>query len=635
MKKFNYLMITAFGVSVVIAFVLMALPSGAATVTPDSYTVNLYKTELSVDGVNWITVFSEDINGPGKPIDLKSANVGSAFGSGAVPQGTYRVIKFTMKNQILYSYAASSISNAPFTPYPPGFEISPGKVEVYFSNIVTGFSWANNGTVNAPFPLPDPIRVVVGATSKVILNFSVTDSLEPVSGNLNPPTISVSNIVIQPTPPAQFTGGEYYFVRQNINLPADTASEITPTRMSLSSGWGKLTMSAPGVTGSGTCTIAPSDNIETRGEIQNQGLNIYCQTAEASLEMIGKYYIDGDGYINILFPYTDGIIRGSVRNDGKVFIAIEISTPSSQTASAQVGYHMIYAIQKGPLEGSITATGNYAYSMYFSSVATATDGSNPRPDEYNLTNSLMIGCITATASAEWEMGTQSRIDIRKPLSPTAQTITAPSMEYYASGQQQPITFTSQGRCDLSKEWLTVLPDKQVGIFAGSTLYPFETWGDTITKTATAMEFGVLLKMAPISTHTIANVAGNYTFVYKGDSWDTNMGNRLPSNWVMLGRISFDGAGNATGSYTKSERGQTVIEPLNMQYEIIGDWIGATPQASTAIYVDVIRMYNPLEPQFAIKMLISEDGKTLSPYAPPGTPGNVNPERGLGLAIKQN
>lgn len=631
MKKFNYLMVTAFVLSVVIALILMALPSGAATVTPDSYTVTLYQTELSTDGTSWVTVFTD---ATGKAIDLKNtAEIGTAFGQGSVPQGTYRVIRFTMKNEIQYTWGIT-IPNGSFSPYPGP---SDAQVQVYFSNVITGFSWANNGSAQYPFPLPDPIRVVVGATSKVILNFGVSDSLNPVTGDLNPPTISVSNVVIQPTPPTQFTGGDYYFVRQNLILPADAASEITPTKMSLSSGWGMITMSAPDATGTGTCTILIANNSETRSEIQNQGLDIWNQTAvtDAPADMIGKYYIDADGYINMILPYTAGIIRGSVRNDGKVFIAIEIATPSSQTTNSEVGYHMIYAIQKGTLEGSITATGNYAYNMYFSSVATATDGSNLRPDEYNLTNSLMIGCYTATASAGWDMGTQSRIDIRKPLSPSAQTITAPSIEYFYAGQGQPLIFTNEGRCDFAKEWAAVLPDKQIGIFAGSTVYPFEQWGNPVTKTATAMEFGVLLKMAALGTHTIANLAGNYTFVYKGDYWENTMGNGLPSNWVMLGRCSFDGAGNVTINATKSERGQTVLESLNKNYRVITEWIGATPSASSAIQVDVLELYDPLDAQWSIKMLIGEDRKTLAPYAPPGTVGDVNPERGLGLAIKQN
>jgi len=70
MKKFNYLVAAAFGLSVVIAFVLMVLPAGATGVTPESYKVTLYKTELSTNGTDFVTVFTD---ATGKEIDSESA----------------------------------------------------------------------------------------------------------------------------------------------------------------------------------------------------------------------------------------------------------------------------------------------------------------------------------------------------------------------------------------------------------------------------------------------------------------------------------------------------------------------------------------------------------------------------------
>lgn len=646
--RLKHCIMMALGISVAVALVWLVLPVQAAeNATPNTYIVTLYKTELSSDyGASWLSVFTD---AAGKSIDLKSANAGSAFGSGAIPAGTYNALRFTIKNSIEYSWPATIPAGTIFSPYPGAADL---QVPVYFS-ISGTFAWSNDGSTMAKaFPMPDPIKVVANATSKVILNFGITNSLVKVGANwyLEPPTITVTNVVIQTTPPpgGAFTGGDYYYIRQNIRLPADAELTITPTWLAMESGWGKITLTPSANPDVGTFTILSGDD-NTHGRwIANNGLDMGGQIESGTGTITGKYYVDADGYINMLMPQTDGIIRGAIRSDKKVFVAIEISSPSSQSANTWVSYHMIYCIKKedhliGPL------TGDYLYNGYNSMFASAIDdlGAN-RSDHYQLNYDLGIGYFKGETNQGTSYETTNGIEINQPLSPTAQQVSGQTVTYYGPGVGDPIMVTANGTWDSTTMntmnlWGASLADDTISIVAGAITAPSETWSytdgpRTITNTGNIIQFFLAVKPAPAGTWNISNVAGTYSFAYKGDFWENSMGNKLSNNWVMLGRFTLDGAGNVSGRSTRSELGVVEIEDLSgIQYTVIKEWVGATPTAPSAIQVDVIKLTNSSDPDWSIKLLISSDGKCLVPYAPPGDPATSsswNKERGLGLAVKQ-
>lgn len=662
MRKINYLLIIAFLLSAGIAGILMTLPIGAVdTADPDTYVVTLYKTELSTDGINWVTVF--DNGAIGVPLNLKNpAEAGTAFGQGSLPAGIYTNMRFKIKNEITFTKVISSI-NSSFVPYPGlGTEVT-----VYFSNTSPGetasFTWANNGTINAPFPLPDPIRVVVGATSKIIINFGVTNSLVYYGSDwiLNPPVISIGNVVIGAG--VGFQGGEYHFVRQNLRLPVGatiTDTTITPTYMSMQSGGGTINM-IPSLTdpSAGTFVINAGAMWEQEEWIQSGSpIQIGVELENNSEEISGRYYVDAEGYLNMLMPNTEGIIRGAVRDDGYVFVAIEIASPSSTTEYSSIGYHIIYAVKK------ITDTagsweGNYAFNGYANEIFTATSGGNLNPSLFYLENHLSIGWLDAQTNAITITESTNRIQINRPLSWTEQTVNAPVVAYYGPATDSVgFTYTNVGRFDIpdgdfnGSTWGAMLmdTDRTIGIMAdGGIPYDIYSFGPD-EYTQNRIDFGVALKIRPAGYWVTnkAQLAGTYSFVYRGDWWENTMGNRLPGNNVMLGRLTLNPMGTVTGTTTgraiQCERGQIRIQDLSaITYTVTTVPLGINPDdpinfgmvEGTDYYnTDMLVFYDTIEQREVVRLLIGWDGKTLAPYSPIGTDELPNRERGLGLAVKQ-
>ncbi|MFC1525029.1 hypothetical protein ACFL5I_01430 [Planctomycetota bacterium] len=637
MRKYNWLI--TFTLIVILALLVMELPIRAETTyaTPDDYLITLYKTELSSNnGSSWVTVFT-DVGG--EEIDLKT-NAGSAFGQGSIPPGTYNVIRFTIKNTI-------SASSTLFNPYP----ITPtAQVEVYFA--VSGtFEWDNNGSSLAEaFPLPDPIQVVANATSKVIMNFGVNNSLViPGAGDpyLNPPIISVSNIVINPAAPTEFEGGEYYFVRQNTSLPVTitNASTVTPTRMRLSSGWGVISMSPP-VEGMGIFTIDAVDNAEHYWRIQSDYVTGTLATVGTAIE--GKYYVDADGFINMLMPASGGIIRGAVRGDGKVFAAIELATPTSDSADTSIGYHMIYAIAK-----EITGTGDWTllgdglfnvYAIYIQDAVVTSTGLS-YPSRNMLSFNLNVGYLDLGPDSLSISNTRNGLYVTCPLSATGQSVNFDNTCYEADIESLCITVTQACTWTMNDMTGAILNDGTFGILAGSTSLLGKHGvgteeidnGTGITTTGRDLNFGIFIKPRPANYWRVdhpSDLVGAYSFVCKGDIKDDGT-NELPSNIVMLGRLNLNADGTFTGRNTQSQRGELEIEIMEGSWAITTTWIGATPTAGSALQTDVVILYdtNPAEP--FIILLIGYDGTVLVPYSPMGTLAvPLNDKRMLGLAVKQ-
>lgn len=354
--------------------------------------------------------------------------------------------------------------------------------------------------------------------------------------------------------------------------------------------------------------------------------------------MKGSYYTDPEGYINIVLPGTRGIIRGALRDDKKVFVGVEIVTPFRQTQDGFVSYHMIYGIKKESHTGD-KLIGDYIFNGYSADFTTATDNSGNRMDAYHLGHRVSIGYFKGTNDDGTVWETRNEIDVTSPLSLTYQPVQQVSVAYGGPEDTGPIPIAAEGLWNApsqAKLWGANLADDSIGILAGATTEPTKTWPDnTITYTKNETKFYLTLKPAQSETWNTANIAGTYTFVYRGDYWE-GQSNKLPNNWVMLGRITLDGAGNVSGRVIKSEMGRITIRNVSgLKYEVVQARVGGDPSnQNSGIMVDQVKIYDLSDPTWSIMMFISSDGKCLVPYAPPGTPSNPNHERGLGLAVKQ-
>ena len=647
MRKVNGLI--TLGLVIILGLLIMGLPVRAETTyaTPDTYIITLYKTELSPDyGASWITVFN---NAGGKSLDLKT-NAGDAFSQqGTVIQpGTYNVIKFTILNTITASGTEISLYDSAEPAEP---------VEVYFA--VSGtFTWNNDGsTLTEAFPLPDPIRVEAHAASKMIVNFGVTNALwsdDEETWHLKPPTLTVSNIVVPTTGIlAHFQGGQYYYVRQDMRFPVEEV--VTPTHLSVESGWGTISLSAL-TEGKGDFLIQAAEDNYHSYTFGNQGLEMSNDVTSNSEPIAGKYYVDSDGYVNMLMPRSSGIIRGALRSDGKVFAAIEIAAPSSQTTNTEIGYHMIYALKQENHTGNPYLDGCYVMNGYNHYVESAIDydTQNPFPAGYVVHYKEGVGLVSGTSTAFTTAETSNDIRVEHPLSDTGQSVTNRGVECLGP-QTNPVSITIQanGRWGNGQGGIgAVLADGYVGLIAGSENLIDKSWPELygegsipITKTESDLMFGIALKPRPVPYWTQqgghkAELVGSYTFVYKGDM-KSDEDNILPSNNVMLGRIILKADGSVSGRVIECTRGEINIQDLSLStWDVITANIGAITGTLNTDYIEteVIELSG-----VGIKMLIAYDGLTLAPYADPGIPdplghehglGTYNNMRGLGLAVKQ-
>jgi len=630
------------GFLLVISTLAFALISEA---TPDTYEVTCYKTEISTDGATWVTCFDKPA---GELVDLASpTGPGSLFGEGDVPEGTYKHIKITILNTITYTCAdASILIDTGFNPY---LAAADAKVPVYFSSQYGGSSWSNDGSeLLRAFPLPDSIKVEYNTPTKVVINFIITNSLKNNSGwSLEPPVMNVSSVVIKALE-VTFTGGDYYFDRSNINIdiPPITTT-ITPTYMRFSSGWGKITFSAP-LSNEGVYTItAGANNMENNQTIDSSGgvsgtINTPMIDSNPA-DMTGTYFIDPSGFLNMLMPES-GIIRGAVSDDGRVFVAVETEVADS--------YHMIYAIKKED-QTARDLSGNFMFCMYGSRLTTARDQTNAvYPQGNRLSYKVEIGFVDLDPTANSGNGalTTSGIGndarVERPLSDTQNTY-LPVLDPSSGTMVAKLSVATTGTWTLntgdSNMQGFTLSDDSVSLLCGSTItntevYTYTASADTITATTNAMQFGVVLSpILAISSLAVADVNGSYTFVYRGDQVRQDSGITHTAFWVMLGRCSYDGAGNVTATMTRCERGEVTTEVFNGKYDVVTKNIGS---GALTLAVKVVRMFDSTavteaEKDDGPKVILTPDKKVGIIYQAPteGDGTTPNDERGLGFAVK--
>ncbi|MEK7310123.1 MAG: hypothetical protein AAB038_04835 [Planctomycetota bacterium] len=634
---------------------MMNAVSFAAEATPNTYEVTCYKTEISTDGITWVTCFD---NPAGTLVDLASpTGPGTLFGQGDVPEGTYKHIRITIMNTITYSCTSPVIAATGFRPYLPAAD---AHVPVYFS-IDGGSSWSNDGSeLVRAFLLPDSIKVEYNTPTKVLLNFIITNSLNDNSGSwtLEPPTMNVSSVVIK-TLDVTFTGGDYYFDRSNITIDIPvTNTIITPTWMRFQSGWGKITFTNP-VSNEGAFTVtAGADNTENSQEINNGGgsMSGTIQTPQIymnSTDMTGTYFIDPSGYMNMVMPES-GIIRGAVSDDGRVFIAIETESPNS--------CHMIYAV-KAEAQLSRDLSGKFIFCMYGTRLTTAVDATDtPYPQGYRLNYTVEIGMVDIDPLSNTGLGALSpsgvgnRVDVDRPLSNT-QVTSLPTLEASSNTDVAKLTTDNAGGGMGTGIWALntgdsgmrgyMLSDNSVSLLCGSTINNTSIYTNTgITYTTNVMQFGVCLNPITTGTPALSDVNGDYTFVYRGDYLDTGYGITKTNFSVTLGRFNFNGAGAVTGTMTRSERGVVSTEEMTGLYDVADVTIGSGTASMTVKAIRLYQSIGKIAPENGPHIILTPDKKVGLIYMPvtvwknangsenlPRDVESINQERGLGFAVK--
>ncbi len=268
---------------------------------PTGVHITVYQTDLMTGaGGSTATVFTD---AAGKTIDI----VGNpdVFGQGTVPVGTYKRIKFTVKNLINFSGVLATCPT--LTTVNTTFRIvnsqpDNAQVPLYFATADDGGSsdWRANGTELYPFLIQNPITVEANGTFIVRLIFNTAGTLICGAGSI-PQVVgpTMNAMTYADVPPA--TGGscgslgDYWFFHYRISsYPTDSTGSLIPnptlTEIMQSgqvvSGWGTVTFIPPSSTGTGTWTIDPTKTYENGGMAEHRH-NLYMYSTGS-----------GDGYLN-------------------------------------------------------------------------------------------------------------------------------------------------------------------------------------------------------------------------------------------------------------------------------------------------------------------------------------------------
>jgi len=375
------------------------------------------------------------------------------------------------------------------------------------------------------------------------------------------------------------------------------------------------------------------------------------QTPEISMsssDMTGTYYIDPSGYLNMIMPQS-GIIRGAVSDDGRVFIAVEADVASS--------YHMIYALKK-ETQTARDLNGKFIFCMYGSRLTTTVDDTETAyPQGYKLNYKVEIGMVDLDPLSNTGNGALStagvgnQVSVQRPLSDT-QVTDLPSFDPSSGTNEAKLSVDTAGTWILnagdSQMQGYTLSDDSVSLLCGSTITNSDVYTYTdigvITASTNAMQFGLVLNPVTLTSFTAADVVGSYTFVYRGDWYGDEGGVTNTRFWVMLGRVTFDGAGHFSGTITKSERGTVFTEEITGNYDVVSENIGS---GTATLSARVIRFYGGsmgnVDHRNGPHLIMTPDKKVAMVYIPvarwlPDDASTTqvetpNTERGLGFAVK--
>jgi len=260
---------------------------------PSSVKVTVYKSEFFANKLAAPVVVS---NTPlGVEVDLVN-NPGEAFGSGSVPAGSYKRIKLSVKNQILFSDSNNCPSSGDLVDAPMIIDSGASNtatVDLYFATPDDGgqSSWTANGSADSPFMMQNAIEVVAGATTEVDLRFQTAGKIYCDAGDvarLLPPDIAVLYTVSAPPVAGVCTdadiAGNYWFyhyaMRGDMYNSATHARLVNATlgdiirNSNVVSGWGTMMLNAP-TAGTGTWGVYVSNLYNTTsvpGNLNSPGM---------------------------------------------------------------------------------------------------------------------------------------------------------------------------------------------------------------------------------------------------------------------------------------------------------------------------------------------------------------------------
>jgi len=340
---------------------------------PSSVKVTLYKAEFYADKNSSPVLVS---NTPtGVLVDLVQ-NPGDAFGQGTVEAGSYKRIKLSVENQILFSeFAIGNCGTGPLTDEPmliDGALASTAIVDLYFATPDDGgqSGWTANGSADVPFLMQKAIEVVAGATTDVDLRFQTAGKLYCDAGGapkLLPPTVEVLYTVSAPPPAGVCTdaavAGEFFFyhyaMRGSIYNSATGEKWVNPSlgdiirSSDVVSGWGTMMINAP-TSGTGTWGVYMTNvynatsnpgMAEHRHRLaswtnttgnDNEGYFPSVSSGPADMIMGGTYTKSGQR-MTFYFP-EGGSFQGAVNPTCDIFAGVSLTGGDND---------FIYAVKKG------------------------------------------------------------------------------------------------------------------------------------------------------------------------------------------------------------------------------------------------------------------------------------------------
>ncbi len=548
--------------------------------TPSSYEITVYGVELSTDGNEWGQAMRSE---SGKVVDLAdAASLGGVLGdAAAITVGTYRLLRMTISNTLVWSHPAAPISlqnQAVTVNGPPG--PAPGQMTVYFATHDLGGrpggDSGGEGTAAKPLLLGAPAEVVAGSATVLRLVFVVSDTLM-LNGSdydLAPPSM----FFVAENDLASKVSGTFNTVLYNTvkRLGATTYDEWSYT-----SGHGVLSFDGAGAW-TWTGTTNQFDLLTKSG------------AKHASVVRQGRYGVNGNGSFWMTAKGEPGTLQGAISQDGTMLFASMYDSPSS---------HMMFFGVQSTLSASVL---NVAADFYFTTHDSRFDnGSN------QLRYSGSFGVVTGDGTGSIS-GSQDSNDLRV-TNPTSSNPTVGAPQATLGGAiSSTLSVASDGTT-------TNTTGELAGAFLQSGLAACLAWDFSGTY-APSHEFGFLVRQSPAGTFDLASLNGTYFGGHFGDEYSPANGGKS-SYFSGFFKVTFDGNGSANVTVVENSDGDISIDTFNESYVV-------DSTTGTVSFIDSAGV------QSAMKGAIGPGAMSFILTVEPKVNNVVSERRFLGLGLKQ-
>jgi len=346
MKKRIYAFISVTAIILAAVTVFIAVNELRAE-DPSNLVVTIYATDLMTDASGApVRIFTST---SGQVSDLVTSP-GDIFGQGNVPAGTYKRLRFTMKNEVSFSGPDPCNSGNSITQTFLIDEAQPAdaQVELYFATADDGggTGWTNDGSAQSPFLIQAPVVVEQSTTTIVKIIFNTADTLRcdwnatpSPTAELLPPTVSMLDYI--EGPPTCDIGGDFWFIHYNIssspydqngNLIQNPAlNDIFRNTMAIA-GWGTVNFNSS----NSTWQVDMATRYENGGMAEHRHNLDSWDTNDTADEgyvnpsdpsatgaTVGNYTMVGNR-IFMFFP-GGGFIEGAVTSDCETLIGVHMS----------------------------------------------------------------------------------------------------------------------------------------------------------------------------------------------------------------------------------------------------------------------------------------------------------------------